>query len=58
MIPDYILMNAEDLHSIIGSAVGSTPGVQRVFLHRSQKNEGKIAEAESIVEDMGLKIAN
>jgi D-aminoacyl-tRNA deacylase len=58
MIPDYILMNTKDLRSIIEMAVASTPGVQYAFFHRSQKNEEKIIEAEAIVADMGLKIAN
>jgi D-aminoacyl-tRNA deacylase len=58
MIPDYILMNSEDLRSVVELAVRSTPDVRYAFFHRSGKNERFIAKAETIVEEIGLKIAN
>ncbi len=58
MIPDYIILNADEIKPLIELAVQATPGVEFVFLHRSQNNKEKIEEVEFMIREMGLKIGN
>jgi len=58
MVPDYILLNTDDLEHVIELAHNSTPGAEYAFLHRSQKNEEVMEKVPKILDDIGLKVAN
>jgi len=56
MVPDYVLESALELRPVIDLALGATPGVEAVFLHRTSRNKTIIDEASDILEDGGIEI--
>lgn len=56
MVPDYALASTPDIAGMIGMAVKATPGVQRVHIHRTEKNASLLSTIEHAASDLGLRM--
>ena len=58
MVPDYILRSSDDIRVPIELAKEATPGVQKLFYHRSSANEDLEERIAEIADDLGLDMSS
>ncbi len=54
MVPDYVLLGADNIEDVIKKAWEATPGASGAFLHRSGRNKGKMEGIVTALDCLGI----